>query len=51
MKAPNKEKSDQVKAKKPYRAPRLVVYGDLKSITAARSGARTDGGNPCKAAL
>ena len=43
MKAPNKEKSDRMKVKKPYQSPRLVVYGDLKSIT-TRTGNRVDGG-------
>lgn len=48
MKAPDKEKSDQVKAKKPYRSPRLVVYGDLKSITTRVLGTRSDLGLTCK---
>lgn len=43
MKAPNKEKDDRMKVKKPYRSPRLVVYGDLKSIT-TRGGVNVDGG-------
>jgi len=42
MKPPNKDKGEQMKAKKPYQSPRLVVYGDLKSIT-TRSGNRADG--------
>jgi hypothetical protein len=36
------------KEKKPYRAPRLQEYGDLRKITmAAKAGSRGDGGgNP-----
>ena len=34
-------------AKKPYRAPRLIVYGDLREITKAKGGSKGDGGgNP-----
>ena len=33
--------------RKPYRAPRLVVYGDLRRITMAKGGSANDGGgNP-----
>jgi hypothetical protein len=33
--------------KKPYRAPRLVKYGDLRTITQGKGGNMTDGtGNP-----
>ena len=29
--------------KKPYRPPRLVVYGDLRRLTMAKGGTRSDG--------
>lgn len=29
--------------KKPYRAPRLVEYGDLRTITRGKGGNMTDG--------
>ena len=29
--------------KKPYRAPRLTVYGDLQTITKAKGGTSNDG--------
>lgn len=32
--------------KKPYRSPRLVVYGDLRRLTTAKGGTQTDGGKP-----
>ena len=33
--------------KKPYRAPKLTVYGDLRTITKAKGGTTNDGGgNP-----
>ncbi len=32
--------------KKPYRPPRLVVYGDLRLLTKAKGGNKTDGGLP-----
>lgn len=33
--------------KKPYRPPRLVVYGDLRRLTMAKGGQKGDGGgNP-----
>lgn len=31
--------------KKPYRSPRLVVYGDLRRLTKAKGGTRGDAGN------
>ncbi len=43
MKPPNKDKGEQMKVKKPYQSPRLVVYGDLKAIT-TRTGANNDAG-------
>jgi hypothetical protein len=30
--------------KKPYRSPRLVVYGDLRQITMQKGGSMNDGG-------
>ncbi len=30
--------------KKPYRPPRLVVYGDLRRLTLSKQGTRADGG-------
>lgn len=33
--------------KKPYRSPRLVVYGDLRRLTTAKGGPNVDsGGGP-----
>ena len=32
--------------KKPYRAPRLVEYGDLRAITRTKGGMMNDGGLP-----
>lgn len=32
--------------KKPYRAPRLVVYGDLRRLTMAKGGTAGDAGKP-----
>jgi hypothetical protein len=29
--------------KRPYRAPRLVVHGDLRTLTQAKKGASNDG--------
>jgi hypothetical protein len=33
-------------AKKPYRPPRLVEYGDLRKITQAKGGMMNDAGRP-----
>lgn len=30
--------------KKPYRPPRLVAYGDLRTLTMAKGGNKGDGG-------
>ncbi len=30
--------------KKPYRPPRLVVYGDLRRLTRGKGGSNPDGG-------
>ena len=41
----NRPKTDAPAAgKKPYRAPRLTVYGDLRTITKAKGGTNNDGG-------
>ena len=32
------------RAKKPYRTPRITVYGDLRRLTLAKGGAANDGG-------
>lgn len=29
--------------KKPYRSPRLMIYGDLRRLTMAKGGKRSDG--------
>jgi hypothetical protein len=35
-------------AKKPYRPPRLTVYGDLRRLTLAKGGSSNDGGGKPK---
>jgi hypothetical protein len=44
----NKNQSDHAASagKKTYRAPRLTVYGDLRTITKAKGGTKADGGAP-----
>lgn len=32
------------RGKRPYRSPRLVVYGDLRRLTTAKGGTLGDGG-------
>lgn len=32
--------------KRPYRRPKLVVHGDLKTLTQAKGGSMGDGGKP-----
>lgn len=46
MREQNKTKADRTPSsgKKPYRAPRLAVYGDLRTITKAKGGTGEDGG-------
>lgn len=34
------------KKKKTYRQPQLVVYGDLRRLTMAKGGTKSDGGKP-----
>ena len=41
------ERSDAA-GKKPYRAPRLTVYGDLQTITKAKGGTGNDGADAPK---
>lgn len=43
-------KTEQPK-KKPYRPPRLVVYGDLRRLTMAKGGTSADGGGKAKTKL
>ena len=31
------------KRKKPYRKPRLVVHGDVRTLTGSKAGAKSDG--------
>lgn len=40
---PDKAERAPAAAKKPYRAPRLTVYGDLRTITKAKGGTSADG--------
>lgn len=44
----DKTKADRagVTTKKPYRAPRLTVYGDLRTITKTKGGTGGDGAQP-----
>ncbi len=37
-------KSKTTQRKKTYRPPRLVVYGDFRSLTRAKGGTKSDGG-------
>ena len=40
-----KRRTEPAPAKKqPYRAPKLVVHGDLKTMTRAKGGTGNDGG-------
>ncbi len=32
--------------KKAYRAPKLTVHGDIRTLTTAKGGTRSDGGRP-----
>lgn len=42
-----KKKATRRGKKRPYRAPALRTYGDLKALTGAKMGNRMDGGgNP-----
>ena len=33
----------QPRPKKPYRQPRLKVHGDIRALTGAKAGTKTDG--------
>ena len=44
VKKPNPDRA-ATPGKKPYRAPRLTVYGDLQTITKAKGGTNNDGAN------
>jgi hypothetical protein len=39
------------RGKRPYTAPRLVVHGDLKTMTLAKKGSLSDGGTKPKTRL
>jgi hypothetical protein len=43
----NKGKKDQSRRstgkKKPYRSPELTVHGDIRALTRAKGGAKSDG--------
>ncbi len=39
-------KSKADRKKKPYQSPRLVVYGDFRTLTRAKGGGANDGGGP-----
>ncbi len=42
----NKEKAAEEPTRKEYRAPRLVTYGDLRTLTRApKGGTKGDGGD------
>ena len=33
-------------SKKPYRAPRMVTYGNLRQLALVKGGTKSDGGGP-----
>ena len=39
-----REPGESARTKKPYQAPRLAVYGDLRHIAMVKGGARGDAG-------
>lgn len=43
MKASETNPKPESQKRKPYRQPRLVVYGDLRRLTMAKGGTKTDG--------
>lgn len=43
MKASDDAPGQDPRTKKPYRSPRLFVYGDFRELTAAKGGAEFDG--------
>jgi hypothetical protein len=44
---PSREATSR-QAKKPYRAPRLVTYGNLPQLALAKGGTKNDGGAASK---
>ncbi len=45
--APKKDPHEAVPSKRAYRAPRLVIHGDLRTLTRVKAGVTADGGgNP-----
>jgi hypothetical protein len=38
------EPGESTRTKKPYQAPRLAVYGDLRHIAMVKGGTKADGG-------
>lgn len=47
--APKKE-TPRFGKKRPYRAPKLTVHGDLKALAKAKGGASSDGSKPASRA-
>ncbi|MFQ5804456.1 MAG: lasso RiPP family leader peptide-containing protein [Candidatus Methylomirabilales bacterium] len=41
-------KSKAIRKKKTYRPPRLVAYGDFRTLTLAKGGGANDGGSKPK---
>jgi hypothetical protein len=39
------QKTNRPAARKPYRKPRLIVHGNLKTLTTAKGGFLNDGGS------
>jgi hypothetical protein len=35
---------DSARPKRPYRAPRLITYGNLRELALAKDGTKSDGG-------
>ncbi len=44
--APKRDPHEAVPSKKTYRSPRLVIHGDLRTLTKVKGGNSPDGGNP-----
>lgn len=38
-----KKEAPQYPKKQPYRAPKLMIHGDLRTMTKAKAGCMTDG--------
>jgi len=43
MSGKQKQRRARPKRKQPYRAPKLVVHGDLRAVTLAKAGNKADG--------